>query len=221
MDEINQSMETKEPAKIEQKHNSLRILALVLAVLILMGASAGIAYWWRGKSAVNFEAEQAADIVQLQKDKINLQKQLASATTSTTTSSSSNSPAACTAKAPDANTIANIEASITSKNTAALQGYMASSVTDVYAASDTIPAKTPADSVADISTFVTDQITGDWSFPVAASTVSSYKQGSYAQYFPSTAVVGSSTRHRVISFLFDCNAKISTVFMAADDAVLM
>ena len=209
------------PMKVETKNNTPKVIAAVLVVLVLMGASAGIAYWWRGKSAVTFEDKQAADITQLQKDKANLQKQLASATTSTTASSSGSSAVACTAKAPDANTIANIEAAITSKNTAALQGYMASSVTDVYAASDVIPAKTPADSVADISTFVTDQITGDWSFPVAASTVSSYKQGSYAQYFPSTAVVGSSTRHRVISFLFDCNAKINTVFMAADDAVLM
>jgi hypothetical protein len=97
---------------------------------------------------------------------------------------------------------------------------MAASVQDVYAAADTIPAKTPAASVDDITTFVTDQITGAWSFPVSAASLATYRAGSYSQYFPSIAVVGGSTRHRVISFSFDCNGKINTVFMAANDSVL-
>ena len=213
--------EATTPASTTHKSNLLRRIAAILAVVVLMAASAGSAYWWRGRSALNYEKIQAADIASLQKDKTGLEKDTSDLTAELAAAkATTNTTAACTAKAPSASTIENIEASITSANTAALQGYMASSVTDVYAASDTIPPKTPADSAADIATFVTDQITGVWSFPVDAATVATYRQGSYGQYFPSIAVVGSSTRHRVISFSFDCNGKINTVFMAADDAVL-
>lgn len=206
--------ETLVPASTGRKNDLAKMVVTIVVVLVLVAGSAGSAYWWRGRSALSYEKKQAADIASLRKDKANLTTELAAA------KGAANATAACTAKAPDASTVENIEASITSANTAALQGYMASSVADVYAASDAIPPKAPADSVSDISSFVTDQITGVWSFPVDAGTVATYRQGSYGQYFPSIAVVGSSTRHRVISFAFDCSGKINTVFMAADDAVL-
>lgn len=204
---------------LKRSHHVLTIIGLVILVVVLMAASAGGAYWWRDNRAANESKTQTTTINSLTKDKQDLQKQVAdlkaAASTATTVQ-----PSTCTPKAPDATTIENIEASITSGNTAALEGYMAATVQDVYAASDTIPAGTAAASVNDITSFVSDQITGVWSFPVSVSSLATYRAGSYGKYFPTIAVVGGSTRHRVISFSFDCNGKINTVFMAADDSVL-
>lgn len=202
----------------KHRHHPMRVALLVLLILLLMGGSGGGAYWWRGNSAKKFESKQAATIAGLQKDKMGLQKQVATLKKAAT--KSTNNTATCTATPPDATSIQNIEAAITSGNTAALQGYMASSVQEVYAAADAIPPKIPADAVSDVTAFVTDQITGKWSFPVSASSLAAYRAGSYAKYFPSIAVVGGSTRHRVISFSFNCSGQISTIFMAADDSVL-
>lgn len=205
----------------KRSHRTLWIIGTAVLIVILMAASAGGAYWWRDNRATSESKTQAATINSLTKDKQNLQKQIAdlkAAAVASTTSTAQ--PTTCTPKAPDATTISNIEASITSGNTAALQGYMATTVQDVYAAADAIPAGTAAASVVDITTFVSDQITGVWSFPVSAGALTTYRAGSYGKYFPSVAVVGGSTRHRVISFSFDCNGKINTVFMAADDSVL-
>ena len=197
----------------------LKVTGLSALIVLLMVTSAGGAYWIRGQSDGMVEKAQADAIKELQSNKASLQKQLTAANKLAATTT----PVAvttCSPKTPSATVVENIEASITSKNTAALGGYMAATVQDVYAAADAIPAKSAADSVTDITSFVADQITGDWSFPVPASSLATYQAGSYKQYFPSTAIVGGSTRHRVISFNFDCNSKISTVFMAADDAVL-
>ena len=206
---------------VERKHHPLRLTLLVLLVILLMAASAGAAYWWRGRKATTFERTQATTIGGLQTDKTNLQKQLTALQSAQAKAATpSTSTATCTPTAPNAATIENIQASITSGNTAALEGYMAASVQDVYAAADGIPAKTPADSVSDITSFTTGQLAGTWIFPVSAASLATYRAGSYGKYFPSIAVAGSSTRHRVISFSFDCTGKINTVFMAADDSVL-
>jgi hypothetical protein len=216
---MEEQTEVKPIEKVKKDRHLVKRTLLILAVLLLMAGSAGGAYWVRNNKATTFENKQSATIASLQRDKLSLQKQLSSQKAASLAPATATTTA-CTPKAPDAATIQNIEASVTSANTAALKGYMASSVQDVFAAADAIPATTPDGSVSDISTFVTDPVTGSWSFPVDAATVAAYKAGSYGKYFPSIAVVGSSTRHRVISFSFDCNAKISTVFMAADAALL-
>ncbi len=132
------------------------------------------------------------------------------------------SQTACTSKSPSATTIDNIEASITSGNTAALEGYMATSVNVIIAASEGLGAKTSAEAVTSITSFITlDTTSWDYDFTLSASTLSSYNKGSYSQYFPSNAVVGKASSKKVISFSFDCNAKISTVFLAANEALLL
>ncbi len=208
------------PVTPEHPRNPVKSILLILVVLILMGGSAGGAYWLRGNKATTFENKQAATITSLQGDKVSLQKQINTLKAAAGATASAGTSGSCAPKAPDATVIQNIEAAVTSANTAALQGYMASSVDDVFALSSPGASKTPTEAVGDVSTFVTDQITGVWSFPVSASSLAAYRAGSYAQYFPSTAVVGGSTRHRVISFNFDCNAKISTIFFVANDVTI-
>jgi Tfp pilus assembly protein FimT len=210
------------PVKDEKKSNKSNLgktALIVLLIILLMVGSASGTYWWRNNSAKKYEKQQAASISQLQKDKADLEKQLAAAKAKAVAT-----PApvtACSAKAPNAATIDNIQASITSGNTAALEGYMAPSVNVVIAASEAAGAKTPTQAVTAITNFIGDPTVGSWNFALSASVLSSYGKGSYAQYFPSIAQVGKATDKKVISFSFDCNGKISTVFMAANEGLLI
>lgn len=189
---------------------------IVLGVLALMliAAAAGGAYWWRDKTAKNFEAKQASQIS-------SLQQQLTAEKAKNAGSSGPNKQPACSSEAPGMTTTANIEASITSGNTAALEGYMTSSVNVIIAASEGLGAKTPAQAVDAVTTFITsDNTSWDYNFPLPATTLSTYGKGFYGQYFPNNAIVGKASNSKVISFSFDCNAKISTVFMAASEDLL-
>lgn len=126
---------------------------------------------------------------------------------------------ACTSTAPVAATIDNIQASITSGNTAALEGYMAASVYVVYVGAMGSGAQTPTQAVTSITSFITSDTTSwDYNFSLPAATLSSYaKSANYSKYFPSNAVVGKATNNQVISFSFDCNGKISAVLLALDE----
>ncbi len=207
--------------KKNKKSNLGKTALIVLLIVLLMAGSAGATYWWRNNSAKKYETQQAVSISQLQKDKADLEKQLAAAN-----AKSASVPApvtACSAKAPNASTIGNIQASITSGNTAALEGYMTPSVNVVFAASGAGGAKTPTEAVSYISDFIGD-FTADswnWNFALPAPVLSSYGKGSYAQYFPNIAQVARSTDKKVISFSFDCTGKINTVFMAANENLLL
>lgn len=213
--------EPVEPIKEEQKIEPIekrrrKPFLLVLLILLLVATAAGAAYWVRDRSARTTNSQQEATITSLQQTNASLKKQLTaekakSANADTTTN-------ACTPKAPSATTISNIEASITSGNTAALEGYMASSVNVIFAASDGLGTRTPAQAVSDITGFISSDTTSwDYDFSLPAATLSSYSAGSYSKYFPSSSVVGKATNKQVIAFSFDCNSKISTVFMAANE----
>jgi hypothetical protein len=140
---------------------------------------------------------------------LNSRKQKLKTTKTTTTTTST---------APSQATIDNVEASITSGNTAALEGYMASTVNVIIAASEGIGSRTPAQAVGDITSYISSA-TDPWSFALPAATLSGWASGSYSQYFPSGAVVGKSANNMVISFSFT-SGKISTVFMAKDATLL-
>lgn len=220
MDKEAASTEEEQIAKPVKKTRGKTIL-LSLLILILVGAAAGAAYWWRDKTAKESDKKQAANISSLQQTTTSLKKQLAAEKAKNAKAASAAGQTACTSKSPSATTISNIEASITSGNTAALEGYMAPSVNVIIAASEGLGAKTPTQAVASITSFISPDTTSwDFDFALSASTLSSYGKGSYSQYFPGNAVVGKATNKKVISFSFDCNAKISTVFLAASEDLL-
>lgn len=197
-----------------KKMGGSRLKTVLLSVLIvlLVAASAGAAYWLRDRSAKTTASEKDATIASLKKSNAALEKDLAAAKATTGTNASSNS---CTVQQPNAAAISNIEASITSGNTQALEGYMASSVKVILAATEAYGAQTPTQAVSDVTNFIsTDSSSWDYNFSLPASTLSSYSSGDYSEYFPATALVGKASNGKVISFSFDCNAKISTVFLA-------
>lgn len=112
---------------------------------------------------------------------------------------------------PSATQASNIKAAITSGNTAALQSYMASSVSVVIAASEGMGPQTPAQAVKDV-----DYVSAgtNWDFALPAATLSKYQSGAYKQYFPANALVGQSSNKYLISFQFDSSGKIDAIFMA-------
>ncbi len=194
------------------------IILVILIVLSLMVIAASASYLWRDKTATDAEAKQADEITALQKEiaslskqknKVNLKDDVAVVTEPTT----------CTVKAPTATVIESIRASITSGNTAALAGYMAPSVNVILAATEGVGPSTPAVAVSSITSFIKDA-TSPWDFALAASVLSKYSASGYKQYFPAIAEVGKSANGKVISFSFDCDGKISTVFMAGSAEML-
>ncbi|NTW62311.1 hypothetical protein HGB25_02795 [Candidatus Saccharibacteria bacterium] len=218
---IEQDKEIKIEEKVQQQTKKSPkkvvryLLVAAIALLLLSGATAS-GYFWRDQSANNQKKASDSTVKSLNATVTQLKKQLADADSSTTTNDSTTTQ--CTAITPTASVKDNIKASVTSGNTAALEGYMASSVYTVLAASEFGGSKTPAQAV----TFVTDQIKGEdtWDFNLSASVLSTYGAGSYTQYFPSTAIIGKSASGKVISFTFACNGKISGVFVAASDSLL-
>lgn len=139
----------------------------------------------------------------------------ASTTTKTKTETKEEAKAETkTTTAPTAEALENIKASITSENTAALEGYMAASVNVILAATEAYGPRTPTEAVGDVD-YVKDGT--DWDFALPAATLDAYQAGDYKQYFPETALVGKSAEGHVISFQFNDSGKISGIFMSNHD----
>lgn len=214
MDDTTSESREERPAK-----KSKRKAVLLVLLVLLLAALAGGALWWCHKDAKETEQKQADKISSLQEKNASLKKQLA--TQKAKNAKDDSGQTACASKAPDAAAADNIKASITSGNTVALEGYMASKVDVVIAASEGAGPKTPSQAVTSITNFITtDNTSWGYDFALPATVLSSYGKGSYAKYFPSTAIVGKASNNKVIAFSFDCDGKISTVFLAADAKLL-
>ena len=79
--------------------------------------------------------------------------------------------------------------------------------------------RTAANAVSDVTSFISKP-NATWSFDVPASVLSSYGQGSYKQYFPGTALVAQATDTRLLSISFDCDGKIATLLLVANESSL-
>jgi hypothetical protein len=104
----------------------------------------------------------------------------------------------------------NIEASINTMNTAALEGYMTDPVTVILAASECCGSRTPAQAVADLNYL--SGATDPWDWNLSAATLAEYKNGFYGQYFSDMTVVGQSANDYVVSFTINSDNKITTIF---------
>ena len=182
-------------------------------VFLLLGAIAG--YMYRDSQAKKDLDAQKTKVSQLELQNAQLATNLAAAKKANTTTTTTD-----TGVRPSQATLDSISAAITSGNTAALEGYMASSVTVIRAATDgpTNGARTPAQAVGDVA-YVKDG-TAPWNFALPAATLATYQSGSYSQYFPTSAYVGKSANNYVISFQFDSHGKISGIFMCLDASLL-
>lgn len=209
---------TQQVAK--SKNNKKQLVKYILALiigLVIIGSAAGATYLWRDKTAKDFEKTLNSDISALKRAKASLEKQIAGGKDGEV----GDCPTPCSEIAPAASVIENIQLSITSANTAALEGYMASNVNVILAASEAYGVQTPTQAIADISSFLSDDINSwDYNFLLPTATLKTYQQGGYAKYFSATSVVGKASNNQVISFSFDCQGKIDTVFLAGNANLL-
>lgn len=120
----------------------------------------------------------------------------------------------------DSSDFANIADSVNSGNTAALEGYMADSVTVIYAATECCGPMSPVEAIAALDYL--SSATGPWTFPTPTATVDSYRGGFYVDYFPADAFVGHSSDSdpMVISFSFT-DDEITTIFICAAASLLL
>lgn len=193
----------KKPAKLKKDRSGFKKVLAVLGILLLMGASAYAGYWYREEQAKKDLKEKQSQIDTLIQEKSALQKQLDEA--------SADEEAEDTAK-PSASDLENIEAAISSGNTAALEGFMADKVFVIMAATECCGSRAPAQAVADLA--YVEAGTDPWDFDLPAATRSSYASGDYADYLPTDALVGKSANGYVVGFTFDSAGDIDGVFMA-------
>jgi cell division protein FtsL len=205
------------PDEPHHKSKPIGKIAAIIIILLLLAAVGWLA--WQLWLCVDHDTKVDQQNQQLKAQVDTLKKQLDDAKKSTSTTSSPQQTAQCTAGPASQSLKDNIEAAITSKNTAALQGYMASSVSVVIAASEKGDTETPAQATKSVE--YTYGGTAPWNFALPAATIASYKAGFYKQYFPSNAYVGKAANDQVVSFGFDCNGKINMIFMAANAELLM
>ena len=188
------------------------------AFIALLG---GGAFWWRNDQALKQSHEDSAKISQLQSQVDTLGKAVSKAAeTAKAKDSATSAPSETVAPAtvPTAAVRENVIASITSGNTAALEGYMAASVHVVIAASSGVFDHAPAAAVADLKYI--EGATAPWNFDLSPATLMSYGSGSYKDYFKSNSIVGKSANGKVVVFNFNDAGKINGIFMSASADLL-
>jgi hypothetical protein len=198
-------------ARAPKPKGKMLTVMFVIVALILLGTVGYLLWQWSLLSTDNSK---------LQSDKQNLQSQVDSLTKQLADAKKTaiENPAKTCDGTITASLKSNIHDAISSKNTAALEGYMASSVTVVIAASEKGGAESPAKAVADLDYLSAG--TAPWDFNLSTTTLNTYKAGFYKDYFGTKAYVGKSANSYVVSFDFDDCAKIKTVFMAVNEDLL-
>lgn len=198
--------EKKKPKK-DKKQQGFTPVEVTLVVVIL--AILGFVGWYV------YQAKNNAD------DAYNKASSVSAASKNAKKSTAKEQPSTATpAKVTISDSLKeNTAAAIESKNTAALEGYMASSVTVVIAASEKGGAESAAEAVADLSYL--NSGTSPWDFKLSDATLTSYRNGSYGKYFGAdTTIVGKSANDYVVSFGVNTSGKIDTVFMAINADLL-
>lgn len=206
--------------KSASKNNKIKWVLLAI-ITVIIGGSGTIIYLQNSKFEKKL-AEKTDQITKLEakiKENSKQQEDSKSSDKSTNNTAENNNTDTQSCKSPDNTQIENIIASVTTENTQALVGYMATPVSVVLAASDGIGDRTPDQATSDISSFISD--TYSWSFNLPQSMTDPYRKGFYAKYFPNNAVIGKSNNEKVISFSFNCDGKISTVFLSSDASLLL
>ena len=193
------------PAPDKKKRSKAPFVWSVVVVLVL-GAGIG-AFWWRNDQAVQQQAAQESKISDLERQI----EELSNAQTEP--AGESDMSEGLTEADRDS-----IEEAVTSDNTAALEGYMAETVTVIIAASDGVGPRTPTEAIADLA-YIADA-TDPWNFALDAATLAEYKTGDYTQYFSDDSIVGVSADNKVVVFNFDSAGKIDGIFMAIDAGLL-
>lgn len=178
-------------------------LAWIVTILLL--AAVGFLGWL----VMDYRDDKKA----LEADKRNLQSQVSEleGQLAAAESTESESETTCDGTVADATKDAIADA-VNSGNYAALETYMADAVNSVLAASEKGGNVAPAQAVTDLEYLST--ATGPWDFALDATTLASYAEGDYSDYFGGNEYVGQSSDGYVVSFGFDDCGKIDHIFIS-------
>jgi hypothetical protein len=115
--------------------------------------------------------------------------------------------------------LTNIAESISSGNTAALEGYLSDDPHVIIAASECCMGETVVEALNDLA--YVNNATGPWTFPTDPADVAAFQSGFYAQYFPDGAYVGNSSDDDpfIVSFTIEGD-QITTIFVSAGSSLL-
>lgn len=191
------------------------IYYIIIALLLIGGAGA---YWWRNDKASRQQETDQAKITELQSEVASLKKAAEASTNDASADTPAEAAAETPAEVPTAAVKENVIASIKSGNTAALEGYMASTVSVIIAASEGVGDRTPTEAISDLAYL--DSATDPWDFALPAATLTGYQTGDYKAYFKTNSVVGKSADGKVVSFNFSSAGKINGIFMSVSDDLL-
>jgi hypothetical protein len=113
----------------------------------------------------------------------------------------------------------NIAASISSGNTAALEGYLSEPVNFIIAASECCGPVTRVEAINGLD--YVSGATGPWTYPIGEPTLASYRAGFYVDYFPAGVFVMQSADADpyVVAFAID-GSTVTGVFVAGGATLL-
>lgn len=209
-----EAVDTKNKQRPEKAKGSKKtqIISVLLVLFIIATAALGGLSYVVNRNAKSQQKTDREKLEKLEKEKNALADKLKKATEESSTKSGD------TATTPSTSDLENIQAAISSRNYAALEGYMADSVNVIIAASEGIGDRTPTQAVADM--VYLNNGTDPWNFSLPAATVTAWACGDYASYISVDGLVGKSANNYVVAFMFDDAGKISDVFMAASADLL-
>lgn len=220
MDQTNYNISSSNQESLNQqkskKKSGVKIFGLIILIIAVVAGSAYAGYWYREQKAKKALQSANQQIADLQKQKQELEKAKAKQEKENEKEKKESTTTATSVPTDELKT--NIQDAVKAGNISALEGYIASPVKVILAASEGLGDRTPQQAVADLK-YISEG-TDPWNFALPESTLSAWRAGPYKQYFPPNAVVGKSANGYVISFSFNSEGKISTIFMTSDADLL-
>ncbi|MEI6237026.1 MAG: hypothetical protein WCP03_00290 [Candidatus Saccharibacteria bacterium] len=202
----------KKTEKTKQKTKNKYLVPILIALVVILAVSTTY-FGWQYKQLKDEKNQAQSQVEALNKQVSSFLKGLVDKTSPAPTPTPTITPV-ITKSMKD-----NISAAISSKNTAALEGYMAPSVNVILAASEGIGPQTPAQAINDLAYL--NSATSPWDFSLPASTIAKYSSSPYyGKYFASNTIVGESANKYVVSFGVNSSGKIDTIFMAVNSDLL-
>ncbi len=197
-----------QPEVVEKKSGAGKKVLIVFAVILLATLPALGVYYWQSTQAKQQEQNLQKQIEELQKQKQDLQKELKKA--------ASEQASVCPANLTPQQ-VSNVQASIESMNTAALEQLLADTVEVTFAASEKGGNVTKTQAIADLDYL--QSATMPWNWSINQATLNAYKNGDYKVYLADDDIFGVAANKYFVSFRVDCG-KIDQIFVAASTDLL-
>lgn len=188
------------------KKDSKGVLALLLGIIAVLALAAAGWFWWQW-------SESQKSNTALNSEKAALQAQVDQLKKASVAEEADAAP--CTVGTVSAAKKENIKAALDTKNTEPFKTYTTDPVKYTLAASEYSKNVTPDEAAKNIE--YTHSATGPWNFDLPKATTDAYLAGDYKTYFTEKTLFGKAASGMVVAFNFDCNDKITQIFVSAVD----